>query len=91
MPNKQFKILKDIPKSVLTDVNQLDRSCFSQFEKPVLIEFALRFANDASFDKLVTVLTNTTVSQMRSYIFHRIVDQLYIKAETCSSVRKALP
>ena len=90
-PNKQFKVLKDIPKSVLTDVNQLDRSCFSKFDKPVLIEFALRFANDASFDKLVTVPTNTTVAQMRSYIYHRIVDQLYTKAESCKSVREALP
>lgn len=89
-PNEQFKIFKDIPTSVLTDVNQLDRSCFS-LDSPILIEFAVRFANDASFDKLVTVPTNITVSQMRQYIFHRIVNQLYTKAHTCEEVRKALP
>ena len=71
---KRFKILNDIPKSVLTDVSKLDRSCFSQFETPILIEFALRFASDASFDKLVTVPTNTTIAQIKSYIFYRIVN-----------------
>ena len=57
----------------------------------MLIEFALRYAYDASFDKLVTVPTNTTVRQMQSYIFHRIVDQLYTKAQVCSEVRESLP
>ena len=57
----------------------------------MLIEFALRYAFDASYDKLVTVPTNTTISQMRSYIFYRLVDQLYTKAEKCDEVRNALP
>ena len=91
LPGKQFKVLKDIPKSVLTDVTQLDRSCFSQFDKPVLIEFAMRYAYDSSFDKLITVPTNTTVGQLRSYIFNRIIDQLYKKAQTDEEVRLALP
>ena len=59
----------------------MDRSCFSQFETPILIEFALRYASDASFDKLVTVPTNTTIAQIKSYIFYRIVAQLYEKSK----------
>ena len=62
VPTHSFKQLNAIPRSVLTDVTQLDRSCFSNFETPVLIEFAIRYANDPSFDKLVTVPTDTTIS-----------------------------
>lgn len=68
VPRRDFKKLNAIPRSVLTDVTQLDRSCFSNFETPVLIEFAVRYAQDASYDKLVTVPTDTTISQLQSYI-----------------------
>ena len=64
----QFKVLIDIPKTVLNDPTQLDRSCFTQFEKPVLIEFAVRFALSAHVSKLVTVPTNTTIRQMQTYV-----------------------
>mgnify|MGYP007025565996 CR=1 FL=1 len=57
----------------------------------MLIEFALRYAFDASYDKLVTVPTNTTISQMRSYILYRMVAQLYTNGEKCDGVRNALP
>ena len=90
-PSQSFKELQDIPKTVLTSATQLDRSCFTQFEKPVLVEFALRFENNASFDKLITVPTNTTVFQLKTYIFHRLLDQLYERRNIDSELAATLP
>ena len=72
-PAFKFKVLEKIPKSVLTEVNQLDRSCFSQSEGPVLIEFALRYTKDNSLQKLVTVPSEMTIGQLRTYILYRII------------------
>ena len=37
-----FKELQDLPKSILTDADKLDRSSFPKFDEPLWIEFSLR-------------------------------------------------
>ena len=56
-----FKVLQDLPKSILTDADKLDRSSFPKFDVPHWIEFSLRYEQNVGMYKLISMSSESTI------------------------------